>query len=201
MEFDLSGRDAELAYKLLSTLVTPRPIALVSSRSRAGVLNAAPFSFFNILGSKPPVIAVSPGDRPDGRPKDTAKNISETREFVVNLVDEPLAEAMNKCSATLEPDEDELALAGLKPVRSVAIQCPGIAEAPVRIECRLHDTLRIGRNRIVLGLVLRLHVREGLLDSEDFHLVEDAYRPIGRMHGTDGYCRTRDQFRMKRPDR
>jgi flavin reductase (DIM6/NTAB) family NADH-FMN oxidoreductase RutF len=113
MELDLEGRFAARAYPILASLVTPRPIALITTVGTDGVVNAAPFSFFNVLGANPPILAVAPGDRDDGTPKDTARNIRLTHEFVVNLVDEPLAEAMNRCAVPLPYGVSELAHAGL----------------------------------------------------------------------------------------
>ncbi len=113
MELDIEAQFAERAYPILASLVTPRPIALVTTISAEGKLNAAPFSFFNLLGAEPPILAVAPGDRDDGTPKDTARNIRLTHEFVVNLVDEALGEAMNQCAASLPYGENELERAGL----------------------------------------------------------------------------------------
>src|SRR5882724_5281984 len=101
MELDLEGRHADRAYPILASLITPRPIAFVTSINSVGQVNAAPFSFFNVLGANPPIVAFAPGDRDDGTPKDTARNIREIHEFVVNLVDETIAEAMNRCAASL----------------------------------------------------------------------------------------------------
>src|SRR4051812_697690 len=98
MEIDLLGDHASRAYPILASLVTPRPIALVTSINEAGIVNAAPFSFFNLLGADPPILGICPGDRNDGTPKDTARNIRASHQFVVNLVDEAIAEAMNKCA-------------------------------------------------------------------------------------------------------
>src|SRR5271155_2610215 len=108
MELDLENEFADHAYGLLASLVTPRPIALVTTMSSDGKINAAPFSFFNLLGAEPPILAIAPGDRDNGTPKDTALNIRATHEFVVNLVDENIAEAMNKCAASLPYGENEL---------------------------------------------------------------------------------------------
>ena len=113
MELDLEGQFADRAYPILASLVTPRPIALVTTISPDGKVNAAPFSFFNVLGADPPILAFAPGDRDDGTPKDTARNIRLTHEFVVNLVDEAIAEAMNQCAASLPYGENELVHAGL----------------------------------------------------------------------------------------
>jgi flavin reductase (DIM6/NTAB) family NADH-FMN oxidoreductase RutF len=112
MELDLEGRFADRAYTILASLVTPRPIALVTTISADGRINAAPFSFFNLMGANPPILAFAPGDRDDGTPKDTALNIRATHEFVVNLVDEAIAEAMNQCAASLPYGENELTRAG-----------------------------------------------------------------------------------------
>src|ERR1700735_626316 len=108
MELDLEGKYADRAYFLLASLVTPRPIALVTTLSPDGRVNAAPFSFFNLLGADPPILGFAPGDRDNGTPKDTALNVRATHEFVVNLVDEKIAEAMNQCAATLPFGENEL---------------------------------------------------------------------------------------------
>ena len=109
MELDLEGQHADRAYAILASLVIPRPIAWVTTLSPDGAVNAAPFSFFNVLGTTPPIVGFCPGDRDDGQPKDTARNVRLTHEFVVNLVDERVAQAMNQTSASLGYGEDELA--------------------------------------------------------------------------------------------
>ena len=129
MELDLEGKHAARAYGVLASLITPRPIALITSVSPDGKINAAPFSFFNALGARPPMVAVAPGDRDDGTPKDTARNIRLTHEFVVNLVDEAIAEAMNRCAAALPYGENELEIAGLTAVPASVVRPPRIAEA------------------------------------------------------------------------
>src|SRR3954470_20891322 len=135
MEIDLvEGPLAERAYPILASLVTPRPIALVTTVSPEGKVNAAPFSFFNVLGAEPPILGVAPGDRDDGTPKDTARNIRLTHEFVVNLVDEALAEGMNKCAAALPYGENELDHAGLHTCASSVVKPPRILESPVSLE-------------------------------------------------------------------
>jgi flavin reductase (DIM6/NTAB) family NADH-FMN oxidoreductase RutF len=131
MELDLETTElADRAYPILASLVTPRPIALVTTISADGKLNAAPFSFFNLLGANPPICAFAPGDREDGTPKDTARNVRATHEFVVNLVDEAIAEAMNQCAASLPFGESELTRAGLHAARSSLVKPPRIAESP-----------------------------------------------------------------------
>src|SRR5579859_1290923 len=130
MELDLEHQLADRAYPILASLVTPRPIALVSTISPDGQINAAPFSFFNLLGAAPPILAIAPGDRDDGTPKDTARNIRLTHEFVVNLVDDALGAAMNKCAASLPYGQSELEFAGLHAAPSSVIKAPRILEAP-----------------------------------------------------------------------
>src|SRR5258707_412684 len=131
MELDLENEFADRAYPILASLVTPRPIAFVTTLSPEGEINAAPFSFFNLLGADPPILALAPGDRPDGTPKDTPRNIRLTHEFVVNLVDEAIAEAMNKCAASLPYGVNELEQAGLHTCQSSLVKPPRIAESPV----------------------------------------------------------------------
>ena len=181
MELDLVGQHADRAYPILASLVTPRPIALVTTLSPDGKINAAPFSFFNVMGAKPPIVAFAPGDRDDGTPKDTARNIRLTQEFVVNLVDESIAEAMNRCAATLSYGENELISAGLTSTPSSVVKPPRIAEAPASLECVEWGTLQIGANRLVIGLVKRVHVRDELVDPATLRLRSELFHVIGRM--------------------
>lgn len=200
MEFDLEGEHRKLAYKLLAGLVTPRPIAWVTTRDADGVVNAAPFSFFNVFGTNPPIVGFAPGDKEPGIPKDTARNIRRTGEFVVNLVDEDTAAAMNLTSAELPAGESEIPHAGLRTMPSVVVSPPRIAEAPVALECREWSTLEIGRNRLVIGTVHRLWVRDGVLDPDTLLVDRAVFHPVGRMEVPAGYCRTRDHFEMPRPE-
>ena len=167
--------------------------------SPEGKINAAPFSFFNLFGANPPILAIAPGDRDDGTPKDTALNIRATHEFVVNLVDEAIAEAMNKCAASLPYGENELVHAGLTAVPSSIVKPPRIAEAPASLECAEWGTLQIGENRMVIGLIKRLHVREELFDAKKIRINTEKFRVIGRMASPHWYCRTMDRFEMIRP--
>jgi flavin reductase (DIM6/NTAB) family NADH-FMN oxidoreductase RutF len=200
MEFDLEGQFADRAYAILASLVTPRPIALVTSISPDGKVNAAPFSFFNLLGAAPPILAIAPGDRQDGSPKDTARNIRLTHEFVVNLVDESIAQAMNTCAASLPYGEDELLAAGLHATPSSAVKPPRILESPASLECKEWGTLQIGGNRVVIGLVKRVHLRQDLFDVEKQRVRSEQLFLIGRMASPHWYCRTRDRFEMIRPE-
>jgi len=199
MELDLETVFADRAYQIVASLVMPRPIAFVTTMSPDGKINAAPFSFFNLMGGDPPILAFAPGDRDDGTPKDTARNIRLTHEFVVNLVDETIAEAMNKCAASLPYGESELVSAGLHTCDSSVVKPPRIAESPVNLECKEWCTLQILDNRVVIGLVKRLHLREELFDAEKKRVKSEKLFLIGRMASPHWYCRTRDRFEMIRP--
>jgi flavin reductase (DIM6/NTAB) family NADH-FMN oxidoreductase RutF len=199
IDLDLEHEYADRAYPLLASLVTPRPIAFVTTLSPDGRINAAPFSFFNLMGGDPPICAFAPGDRDDGTPKDTAINVRATHEFVVNLVDEAIAEAMNKTAASLPYGENELVHAGLTTAPSTIVKPPRIAEAPASIECVEWGTLQIEGNRIVIGLIKRLHVREELFDAEKKRIRNEKYHVVGRMAVPHWYCKTRERFEMIRP--
>ena len=198
MRFALAELSPPERYKLLGGLVVPRPIALVTTRDRDGRANAAPFSFFNVVAEEPPLIVLGLGVHARGGAKDTTNNIRDSGEFVVNLVDEPLAEAMNLCAIDLPPEVSELDLAGLELLPGEAVAPGRIAAAPVSMECRRYVTLQPGPERyVVLGEVLVLHVRDGILDPARLRVDRDAYAPIGRLFG-GGYVRTRDRFEMPR---
>ncbi len=199
MELDLEGAYADRAYPILASLVTPRPIALVTTLGPDGVVNAAPFSLFNVLGAEPPIVAFAPGDRDDGTPKDTARNIRIGHEFVVNLVDENIAENMNRCAAALPYGVSELQSAGFTTVASSLVKPPRLAESPVSLECTEWGTLQIGENRVVIGVVKRVHLRDELFDTEKARVRSEHLHLIGRMASPHWYCRTRDRFEMIRP--
>jgi len=200
MELDLEGKHADRAYAVLASLVTPRPIAWVTTLSPEGVVNTAPFSFFNVLGANPPILGFCPGDREDGTPKDTACNIRLTHEFVVNLVDEKVAEAMNRTAAALPYGVSELTSAGITTVPSAAVKPPRIGESPASLECQEWGTLQIGGNRLIIGLVKRVQVRDELFDPQTLRIRSERLHVIGRMATPNWYCRTQDRFEMIRPD-
>jgi flavin reductase (DIM6/NTAB) family NADH-FMN oxidoreductase RutF len=200
MELDRENEFADHAYGLLASLVTPRPIALVTTISADGEINAAPFSFFNLLGANPPILVIAPGDRDNGTPKDTALNIRATHEFVVNLVDEKMARAMNKCSASLPYGQNELEKAGLHSLPSFGVKPPRIVESPASLECVEWGTFYIGRNRVIIGLIKRIHLRDELFEPKKRRINTAKLHLIGRMSSPDWYCRTRDRFEMKRPE-
>ena len=198
MQFDLQGQDKSQAYRLLASVVVPRPIALVTTLGADGVVNAAPFSFFNLLGSSPPVVGLGIGNRDMDTPKDTRANIERTGEFVVNLVGESLAEAMNVCGMDFPAGVSELDAANLSTLPSSSVSAPRLAESDVHLECRLHSVVPIGDNRIVLAEVVCLHVRDEFLDKESLRVRTEALHLIGRMHGGGWYARTTDLFDLPR---
>jgi flavin reductase (DIM6/NTAB) family NADH-FMN oxidoreductase RutF len=200
MLFDMETLPPQDRYKLLTASVVPRPIAWVTTRSRAGVVNAAPFSFFNAMGSDPPTVVLGIMPR-DGRHKDTAANIEETAEFVVNMVSETNAEAMNLTCIDAPPEVDELELARLTPVPSQKVGPPRIGESPVAFECRLLASLVTGPlQSLVVGRIVCAHVDDAfVLDAKRCHVDTPALRLIGRMHASGVYVRTADRFEMQRP--
>ena len=165
-----------------------------------GQLNAAPFSFFNVFSGDPPVVGIGIGSHEPGRPKDTRRNIRETKEFVVNLVSEDMAEAMNITAIEFEPEVNEIAEAELETIPSVHVKPPRIAASPVSMECALLQIVELGPdNALVLGRVLAMHVRDDLvLDPAKHYVDTPGLKLIGRMHGAGWYARTSDLFKMDR---
>ena len=199
---DLNLKFADLQprqrYKLLCGLVVPRPIALVTSTSPAGVVNAAPFSFFNVFSEDPALIVLGLQHNEDGSPKDTTPNIHTTGEFVVTLVDEALAEDMNFTATDFPPGESEPAAIGLQLAQSTLVKPPRLAAAPAAFECRRTVGLAFGPQReLLIGEVLAVHVRAGIVDPVSLNVDFAALRPLGRLCGHH-YARQRDMFEMKR---
>jgi flavin reductase (DIM6/NTAB) family NADH-FMN oxidoreductase RutF len=183
-------------YKLLTNLVIPRPIAWITSLGDDGLVNLAPFSFFNAVGSDPPYLAVSIGHRDDGTPKDTGRNIERRREFVVNLVTEELFAAMNLSAAEFPPDQSEVTAAELSTAPSVKIATPRLAASQVSLECRLHQTVALGRtNTLHIGEVVMFHVADQLMGPR---LHVNGFAPLGRLGSPSVYCRTTDRFDIPR---
>jgi flavin reductase (DIM6/NTAB) family NADH-FMN oxidoreductase RutF len=198
MTFDFASLPQPLRYKLLVGLVVPRPIALVTSLGASGIVNAAPFSFFNVFSEEPPLIVLGLQSRPDGSIKDTAANIRETGAFVVNLVDESLAEQMNVCSIDFPAVESEIEAAGLDLVAGKEVPVPHIASAPVALECRHYMTLEVSRERrLCIGQVVCLHVRDGIVDPDTLRVDIRAYRPVARLYG-NYYARLGEIFQLVR---
>ena len=198
MEFDLTGADKGQAYKLLASVVVPRPIALVTTLRPNGLVNAAPFSFFNLMGGDPPAVAINIALREPGVQKDSLGNIETADEFVINLVSEALAPAMTICAIDFPPGVSEPTEAGLTLLPSVRVAAPRLAASPVQLECRLHQVIEMGGNRIVLGEVVFLHVQDEFVDTENKRIHAEALGLIGRMHGGGWYARTTDLFEMPR---
>jgi len=183
-------------YKLLIGLVIPRPIAWISTRSANGVANCAPFSFFNVFSEEPPLCVIGINPRSDGAMKHSLKNIRRTREFVVNLVDEATANAMHLSSREFAEDESEFEKAGLSEAPAALVQHPRIAEAAACLECRLERLIEIsGTRQLVLGEILLVHARDGIIDPQTKRISEERYRPIGRLFA-DRYCTTRQRFNL-----
>jgi flavin reductase (DIM6/NTAB) family NADH-FMN oxidoreductase RutF len=181
-------------YKLLIGLVIPRPIAWVSTWSENGVANCAPFSFFNVISEEPPLCILSFNRRADGAMKHTLKNIRRTGEFVVNLADEGTANALHVTGEEIPESESEFARAGLTPVPAKTVQHPRIGEAAASLECRVERRIEFGPEReMVVGEILLVHAREGIIDPVSKRISEERYRPIGRLFGTR-YCTTRERF-------
>jgi len=201
MHFDLAKIAESDAYKLLVSTVVPRPIALTTTVDSEGRVNAAPFSFFNAVSSVPPVVVlgIAPGSAGGDGWKDTERNIRDTGEFVVNLVDEAIAERMNVCDVPFPSEINELEMADLHPVASAGVKPPRIAESPVSFECKRITGLSLGaRSTLEVGRVIHIHIRDDLVDSEKFYVQTDKMRLIGRMHGRGWYARTSDLFLMDR---
>ena len=198
MDFDFADLSPGQRYKLLASLVVPRPIALVTTRDAEGVVNAAPYSFFNVFGVNPGLVILNVGDRPEGGPKDTAANVSAGGRFVVNLVDEPIAVRMNAAAIDFPPGTDELAAVGLTAAACPGTDVPRVAESPASLACREHSTQRIGGNRIILGEVTAMHCRDGLVDPETLRVDLDALTMVGRMASPGWYARTTDRFELPR---
>src|SRR5437899_2785489 len=197
MHFDLAAIPEREAYKLLVSTVVPRPIALATTVDAAGRVNAAPFSFFNAVSSRPPVVVlgISPGDGIGDGYKDTERNIRDSGEFVVNLVDEAIAERMNICAVDFPAGTGELDKAELTPLPSVGIRPPRIAQSPVSFECRRITAISLGpRLTLEVGRVIHVHIRDDLVDPVKTYVHTEKLCLIGRMHRRGGYARTTEPF-------
>ena len=197
--FDFSDLDAHQRYKLLIGTVVPRPIAWVTTVCPDGVMNAAPYSFFNCLSADPPILALGIENHSDMSFKDTARNIRMTEQFTVNIVDYDSVKAMSITAIDFPPNVSELDLAAVTAVPGTKVICPRIQEAPVALECRRHTTLSFGKSReIILGEVLAVHIREGLVETDRLHVNQSKLDAVGRMGG-NGYATTRDYFDLQTP--
>jgi flavin reductase (DIM6/NTAB) family NADH-FMN oxidoreductase RutF len=201
VQIDVASASVLDVYHLLVGVVTPRPIAWVTTVSPAGVVNLAPFSFFNAFGSNPPVVVFSPTVKRDGTKKDTLRNVEATGEFVVNAAVADLAEQVNLSSKELPPDQSEIELTGLHAVPSVKVRPPRLADSPVNLECRVRQVIPCGTGpmaaNLVIGEVVYLHVRDDVLGPTG-KPDPRKLRTVARLGG-DFWCHTSDLFELKRP--
>jgi flavin reductase (DIM6/NTAB) family NADH-FMN oxidoreductase RutF len=195
MQIDPSLQANADNYKLLTNLVVPRPIAWVTTQSPGGIINLAPFSFFNAVCADPLYVIISVGLRDDGAPKDTAENIRAGGGFVVNLVTEDLFDAMNISAADFPAGQSELAAAHLHAAPSVRIKPPRLAEAQASLECKLFSAQPLGANTLFIGEVVMFHVADHLLGPR-MHI--NDFAPLGRLGSPSVYCRTTDRFDVAR---
>lgn len=201
MQIDPASLTEREIYKILIGAVVPRPIAWVSSIGVEGTPNLAPFSYFNIACTDPPMLLFCPQRRGDGSPKDTLRNVQTTGEFVLHIVSEELAAAMNQSSADYPYGTDEFAATGLHAAPSIAVAPPRVADAAVAFECRVEQIVHVGSERggeIVIGRVLQMHLRDDVY--RDGYIVLDALKPVARLAGND-YARVTDTFSLQRPTR
>ncbi|MDR5781465.1 flavin reductase family protein [Caballeronia sp. LZ065] len=195
MEIDFEAITEYQRYKLMASLIVPRPIALVTTLGADGIVNAAPFSMFNMLGEEPPIVMLSINRLADGTLKDTAVNIPREKEFVVHLADEAIAQQMHRCGERFAADISELDEVGFTALASSRVKPPRIAQAPVAFECELWETLTTASRHIFIGKVLMLHARDELIDLESWRVRLQHYFPVGRFGASD-YITTRERFQM-----
>jgi len=200
MKIDPVGLDSREIHELMVGCVVPRPIAFVSMIGEDGVYNVAPFSFFTLLSMHPTVVGFAIGRKRGGSKKDTLVNIEFSRDYVINVVSEAIAPAMNQASGDYPSHVDEFKEAGLTPVASDLVKPPRVAESPIQIECRLMQIMEFGVfpriHNFIVGEVLAVHVQDDLI--VDGVIKSDRLKAVGRL-GEDLYCRTGDLFEMKRP--
>ena len=187
-------------YKFLIGSIIPRPIAFVTTLSEEGVLNGAPFSYFNIVSSNPPMISLSI-QRTEGRQKDTARNIASLKEFVVHIVDEQNVEKINKTAASLPPNQSEIELAGLTSIESVKVSVPGVKEAKVRLECVLEQSLELGGVNspgcdFIIGRVVQYHIEDDIYSKG--RIDPRGLAAVSRLAGAN-YAKIGDLFEIERP--
>jgi flavin reductase (DIM6/NTAB) family NADH-FMN oxidoreductase RutF len=178
----LSLRDAK---RIFQGLVIPRPIAFITSVSNAGVVNAAPFSFFNMVAVAPPVCALGIEEQDGGGLKDTSANIQSAGTFVLNLVDEALGETMNQCATNFPPGTSEVEELGLATLPSIKVKAPRLRDAPASFECRLREKIQLGPDHYVfLADVVYVHIRDGIVNPENLHADLGVYKPLARLSGS-----------------
>ena len=200
MQFDFDALTGQERYKLMVATVVPRPIAWVVTQSAAGLVNAAPYSFFNGVSGDPPLLIVSIDGRSDGAPKDSAANIRHSGQFVVNLVSEAMAQSMVVTAIEFDPAVSEVAEAGLRTTPSIKGAPPRLTDSPVAFECERFQTIELPGNRdLVLGRILAMHVADAaVLDAARCYIDTPKLALVGRMHGGGWYTRTGDRFELPR---
>ena len=188
-------------YKLLSGAVIPRPIAFVTTKDNDGCLNAAPFSFFNVVNNTPPMIAIA-AQRANGKRKDTAVNVEQMKEFVVHITDEDNVAEINKTAAPLNANENELERTSLTLIDSEAVNIPAIKEAKIRFECKLDQIVKLGNDAdgadLIIGEVVMYHIEEDTY-FEDSKINPDALKAVARLAGND-YAKLGERFIIQRPE-
>jgi len=201
VKVDPANLDKRELHELFMSAIVPRPIAFVSTVGEDGVFNLAPFSCFTSLCLKPALVGLQFGWKRNGGEKDTLRNIEFSKDFVLNVVDETMAQAMNQTSANYPSDVDEFKEVGLTPVKSDLIKAPRVAESPVHMECKLVQILEFGKapsgSRFVIGEVVLVHIKDELWLND--HIKISEFKSIGRL-GEELYCRITDVFEMKAPD-
>ncbi|HET7657909.1 MAG TPA: flavin reductase family protein [Bacillales bacterium] len=201
MRIDPNNQTVEDNYKLLIGAVVPRPIAFVTSQNAEGLVNAAPFSFFNTICAAPPLICVSVNRKPGGQMKDTSANITKAKEFVVHVVDESNIESVNFSSMDFPPNYSEVNEAGLTLQPSHVVKVPGIRESKIRMECVLHRWIPLGDDEspssdLIIGEVVCFDIQDDLY--VDGKIPAEKLRPVGRMAGTM-FTKLGETFSIPRP--
>ncbi len=201
MEIDIKSLEPKQIYKLMTSIIVPRPIAWVSTVSKDGIYNLAPFSYFAGISSDPPLLLISVGSKETKEKKDTWQNIEDTGEFVVNMVTKETLEKMNITALPFDKEVDEFEKAGLTPVPSSIVKAPRVKESPVNIECKRFEIIKIGKMGIILGEVLKVHVKEDILNEKGY-VDTTKLEIIGRLGGAN-YCliNKENTFELKRPDK
>ncbi|MFY8199942.1 MAG: flavin reductase family protein [Pirellula staleyi] len=201
MRIDVSQTPVMDVYHMLVGLVTPRPIAWVTTISESGVVNLAPFSFFNAFGANPPVVVFSPTLKRDGGKKDTLVNIEANGEFVINASTEKHADWINLSSKPLATDESEIDLTGQATIPSTSVRPPRLADVPFALECKLMQIIPVGSGPIsanlIIGQIVTMHVQDDVLDSQGMPDPRKIHA-IARLGG-EYWCRTQDLFQLERP--
>jgi len=200
MDIKVSEIDRKQIYKLMTSTIVPRPIAWISTVSKDGIYNLAPFSYFAGVSSSPPLLMVSIGSKETGDKKDTWKNIEETGEFVVNIVTKELLDKMNISSIAFDAEIDEFEKAGLTPEKSTVVKVPRVKESPINIECKKFEIINIGKMGIVFGEIVNFHIKDELINEKGY--VDTTKIDIAGRLGGANYCIISADitFEIKRPD-